>query len=97
MVSHDIRLKSNCNVVWFDLVWDSTDLYYSVREPQSSNNIGSTMVFGKVDVETSFKKASKMAENEILISDGIEPDTISFHVGNIATISLSVVKGTLVC
>lgn len=76
--------------------WDSTELYYTVREPFPSAVTKTNLVFGKITSNTTFSITSKMAENGVIFSDGMEHDPIEFNAGTTVKISLSQIKGRLV-
>jgi NAD kinase len=76
--------------------WDSEFLYYSVREPFPSANTQCDKIFGKITNHSKFSMSSKMAENGVIFSDGIEQDSIEFNAGTIANISISSRVGNLI-
>ncbi len=76
--------------------WDSEFLYYSVREPFPSTNTQCEKIFGKITNHSKFSMSSKMAENGVIFSDGIEQDSLEFNAGTIANISISSRVGNLV-
>lgn len=78
------------------IAWDSPDLHYSVREPFPSVTTQTDIVFGRVGPRNHFQMTSKMAENGVIFSDGIESDSIQFNAGTIARIKLSSTQGMLV-
>lgn len=78
------------------IAWDSPDLYYSVREPFPSVTTQVEIVFGRVSPQHHFQLTSKMAENGVIFSDGIESDSIQFNAGTVAKITLSNTEGMLV-
>jgi NAD kinase len=76
--------------------WDSADLYYTVREPFPSAVTKTNLVFGKITAGLKFKLISKMAENGVIFSDGMEDDPIPFNAGTTAQVELSTTRGVLV-
>lgn len=76
--------------------WDSQFLYYSVREPFPSATSSCNQVFGKIDSQYPLQLSSRMPENGVIFSDGIEQDAIAFNAGTIAEIKLSQRQGNLV-
>ena len=76
--------------------WDSEFLYYSVREPFPSANTKCSKVFGKITNHSKFSMSSKMAENGVIFSDGIEQDSLEFNAGTVANISISSRVGNLI-
>lgn len=78
------------------LAWDCSDLYYTVREPFPSAVTQANLVFGKIANHTTLKLTSKMAENGVIFSDGMESDPIQFNAGTTVNIGLSKTQGRLV-
>lgn len=76
--------------------WDSHFLYYSVREPFPSHVTQCELTFGKITTHEQLTLTSKMAENGVIFSDGIESDCIEFNAGTVAHIGLSQIKGNVV-
>jgi NAD kinase len=76
--------------------WDADYLYFSVREPFPSRATGTRLVFGKITPSQPLRVTSKMAENGVIFSDGIENDFLEFNSGVSATIGLAEKKGILV-
>ena len=76
--------------------WDSNFLYYTVREPFPSNVSKTNLVFGKVDSRKPLTVSSRMAENSVIFSDGLENDYLEFTAGITATIKVSDTQGVLV-
>ena len=76
--------------------WSSNYLYFSVREPFPSNTTGTEIIFGKISDERPLTVESKMAENGIIFSDGIEKDFLEFNSGSSVNITVSDRKGYLV-
>lgn len=76
--------------------WDSQFLYYTVREPFPSQVSQTTLVFGKVEQNKPLTLTSKMAENGVIFSDGLENDYLDFSAGVTATIKVSDTQGVLV-
>ena len=74
--------------------WESSHLYYSVREPFPSNITGTNLVFGKIT--NTLQITSQMPENGVIFSDGIEQDFLQFNSGMEANISIANKKGYLV-
>ena len=76
--------------------WDSNFLYYTVREPFPSQQSQTDLVFGRVDQKQPLVLTSKMAENGVIFSDGLENDYLDFSAGVTATIKVSETQGVLV-
>src|SRR5882672_7909660 len=79
-----------------DFAWDANYLFYTVREPFPTNTTGVSLVFGCVTAETPLILESRMAENGVIFSDGIEKDFLEFNSGTQAVIGIAERKGVLV-
>lgn len=79
-----------------DFPWDSEFLYFSVREPWPSKTSSAQITFGKITPETPLTLESRMPENGVIFSDGIEADYLKFNAGSVATIKVADKKGHLV-
>ncbi len=76
--------------------WDADYLFYTVREPFPTKTTGANMVFGRVTPESPLILESRMAENGVIFSDGIEKDFLEFNSGTQAIIGIAERKGVLV-
>jgi len=76
--------------------WESNYLYFTVREPFPTRTTGASLVFGRVTTEAPLTLESKMAENGVIFSDGIEQDFLEFNSGTQAVIGIAEKKGKLV-
>lgn len=76
--------------------WDANYLFYTVREPFPTKTTGASLVFGRVTTETPLILESRMAENGVIFSDGIEQDFLEFNSGTQAVIGIAERKGVLV-
>ncbi len=76
--------------------WDTARLQFAVREPFPSKTSGANIVFGAITEKHSLSIESRMPENGVIFSDGIETDYIAFNAGSIATIEISKTRGHLV-
>jgi len=79
-----------------NFAWDAKYLYYTVREPFPSKTSMATIVFGKITEKEPMKLISKMPENGVIFSDGIEADYLDFNSGTQAVIGIAEKKGLLV-
>lgn len=79
-----------------DFSWESNYLFYTVREPFPSVSSDATLVFGKISDKSPMRLISKMPENGLIFSDGIESDFLEFNSGTRAMISVAEKKGHLV-
>jgi NAD kinase len=89
------RAKVRLNVKT-EFAWDANYLFYTVREPFPTRTTGASLVFGRVDAETPLILESRMAENGVIFSDGIEKDFLEFNSGAQAVIGIAERKGLLV-
>ena len=76
--------------------WDANYLFYTVREPFPTNTTQTSLVFGSITPETPLVLESRMAENGVIFSDGMEKDFLDFNSGTQALISIAERKGFLV-
>lgn len=76
--------------------WDSSQLFFSVREPWPSKTSTAAITFGRITPDTPLVLVSHMAENGVIFSDGIEADFLHFNAGTQATITLADKRGYLV-
>ena len=79
-----------------EFAWDADCLFYTVREPFPTKTTGASLVFGRVTAEVPLVLESRMAENGVIFSDGIEQDFLEFNSGTQAVIGLAERKGVLV-
>jgi NAD kinase len=79
-----------------EFAWDANYLFYTVREPFPTKTTGASLVFGRVTPETPLILESRMAENGVIFSDGIEKDFLEFNSGTQAVIGVAERKGVLV-
>lgn len=79
------------------LPWDACHLVYAVREPFPSRSSQAGLVYGHVHREQPLKLRSRMPENGVIFSDGMEDDFLRFTAGVEATVGIAPVQGRLVC
>lgn len=79
-----------------EFAWDANYLCYTVREPFPTRTTGTSIVFGHVTAETPLILESRMAENGVIFSDGIERDFLNFNSGASAVVTVAERKGVLV-
>jgi len=79
-----------------EFAWDADYLFYTVREPFPTKTTGASLVFGRVTPEAPLILESRMAENGVIFSDGIEKDFLEFNSGTQAVIGIADRKGVLV-
>ncbi len=76
--------------------WDTDELTFAVREPFPTRNSQATLVYGKVTAQQALRLRSRMPDNGVIFSDGMEADFLRFTAGVEATITLADVSGQLV-
>ena len=76
--------------------WDSPELTFAVREPFPSRVSKTELVFGHVSAGQPLRLRSRMPENGVIFSDGIEVDYLRFTAGMEATVSVAARQGCLV-
>lgn len=76
--------------------WDSNALIFSVREPFPSKSSNTNCIFGEIKKNKPLNIISKMPENGVIFSDGIESDFLTFSSGMSANITIADRKGHLV-
>ncbi len=87
------RLRLNVKT---EFAWDADYLFYTVREPFPTRTTGASLVFGRVTANAPLILESRMAENGVIFSDGIEKDFLEFNSGTRAVVGLAERKGLLV-
>ncbi len=78
------------------LAWDADRLSFAVREPFPSRSSQATLVYGTVEPGQPLRVRSRMPENGVIFSDGIEADFLGFTAGLEATVAVSTNKGQLI-
>lgn len=76
--------------------WDAQTLTFAVREPFPSQSSQAALAYGSVTRDRPLKLRSRMPENGVIFSDGIEADFLRFTAGVEATVGLAAVSGRLV-
>lgn len=89
------RLFNLENYAW-RFPWDANYLRFTVREPFPSTTFSATLVFGEITAQQPMQLVSRMTENGVIFSDGIENDFLDFNSGTQAKISLAEKRGYLV-
>jgi NAD kinase len=79
-----------------EFAWDANYLFFTVREPFPTQTTGASLVFGRVTPEVPLMLESRMAEQGVIFSDGIEKDFLEFNSGTQAIIRIAERKGVLV-
>ncbi len=97
------QARAACGLFGFDdscdykkIAWDEKKLSFVVREPFPSNTTAASVVYGTLSEGDPFRVLSKMSENGVIFSDGMEADAISFNAGVEVNIGISETRGCLV-
>lgn len=75
--------------------WDTDKLTFAVREPFPTKTSSAELVFGAVARKQELKIRSRMPDNGVIFSDGMEADYLRFTAGMEATITIAAVAGQL--
>lgn len=89
-------LNKKTNFVYPATKWDSNILRFAVREPFPSKASEAKLVFGEINPRKPLTLSSRMSENGVIFSDGIEADFLDFNSGAKAIITLAEKKGRLI-
>lgn len=76
--------------------WSANQLVFMVREPWPSKSSQAGLVYGTIDKEKPLRLVSRMPEDGVIFSDGIEQDAVPFTSGAIADIGVSAQKANLI-
>lgn len=76
--------------------WSNDCLYFAVREPFPSVSSGNSLVFGRIRDDGDLSIESKMGENGIIFSDGIQSDYLGFNYSVKAKFGIAEEKGRVV-
>ncbi len=79
-----------------EFAWGANYLFFTVREPFPTHTTGTSLVLGRVTLETPLHLESQMAENGVIFSDGVEKDFLEFNSGTQAVVNVAERKGLLV-
>jgi len=76
--------------------WDTERLTFAVREPFPSRSSAAGLVLGHVSPHQPLRLRSRMPEQGVIFSDGMEADFLRFTAGLEATIGIAAQRGCLV-
>lgn len=76
--------------------WDTTTLEFAVREPFPSRASQTSLVYGHFGADDPLRIRSRMPDNGVIFSDGVEADFLRFTAGMEVVVSVSPVMGLLV-
>lgn len=79
-----------------DAGWDDDELLFAVREPFPSVCTGAEMIYGNIAPGARFEIESRMGENGIIFSDGVQEDFLEFNYSVVASIGVDDIKGRIV-
>lgn len=92
-----IALAQNVNMDEYQIKsWDSQELMFAVREPFISKVSQANIVYGTVTKDKALSLESRMPENGVIFSDGIEADYLEFNVGSKVDITIADRQGRLI-
>ena len=78
------------------LPWDAPQLVFAVREPFPSRASQATIVYGNIEAHAPLHLRSRMPDNGVIFSDGMEVDFLRFTAGMEAVIAPAERHGCLV-
>jgi NAD kinase len=81
---------------WQPMAWEERALVFAVREPFPTRSSQATLVYGRVQADKPLRVRSRMPDNGIIFSDGMEADHLQFSAGMEAVIGPSRTTGQLV-
>ena len=81
---------------WQPMPWEERALVFAVREPFPTRSSQATLVYGRVQADQPLRVRSRMPDNGIIFSDGMEADHLQFTAGMEAVIGPSGTTGRLV-
>ncbi|MGM9479975.1 sugar kinase [Roseateles sp. NT4] len=76
--------------------WDTDHLTFAVREPFLTQRTQAGLVHGQVTKAAALRLRSRMPENGVIFSDGMESDFLRFTAGIEVTVSVAQTQGVLV-
>ena len=88
-IGHTVRRSGAREADGGRFPWDAKRLVYVVREPWPSKTTGASVVHGVITPGQPLTIVSRMAENGVIFSDGVEADFLSFTAGLTATIRVA--------
>lgn len=81
---------------WHALPWDAPQLVFAVREPFPSRGSRTALVYGQVSAERPLTLRSRMPDQGVIFSDGMEADFLRFPAGMEAVVAPARRRGRLV-
>jgi NAD kinase len=89
-------MKASRSIDYRPQPWDADHLTFVVREPFPSKTSRTDLVYGSVTAQQPLLLRSRMPDNGVIFSDGMEADYLRFTAGMEAKITLSPTRGQLV-
>ena len=89
-------LYGKAEIKYRPIDWSADMLMYTVREPYPSKFTQAHIVHGILKTGDEFKITSRMPENGVVFSDGIEEDNIAFNAGTEISVKIADKKGRLI-
>lgn len=84
------------SVAYQPMPWDTPKLVFAVREPFPSRASQATIVYGTIEANVPLHLRSRMPDNGVIFSDGMELDFLRFTAGMEAVIAPARRQGCLV-
>lgn len=78
------------------MAWEDRRLAFVVREPYPSKVTQAGIVYGRIEKGDTFSLVSRMPENGVVFSDGMEEDALAFHSGTEITVRIAGRQGQIV-
>lgn len=76
--------------------WDAPELRFAVREPFASRTSGARIVWGRIRAGETLEITSRMPQDGVIFSDGVEEDYLAFDSGAVARIRVAERRAHLV-
>jgi NAD kinase len=89
-------MKASRSIDYRPQPWDTDHLTFVVREPFPSKTSRAELVYGAVTAQQPLLLRSRMPDNGVIFSDGMEADYLRFTAGIEAKITVSPTRGQLV-
>lgn len=81
-VDSQITVSANMRLL---LPWDAEPLVYALRSPWPRQPAGASLVDGVITQDQPLAGTSRMVEDDVMLSDGVETDRLAFDAGSLAT------------
>lgn len=84
------------DAIYRPLAWEERALMFAVREPFPTRTSKASLVYGRVEEGRPLRIRSRMPDQGVIFSDGMESDFLRFTAGMEATIGPAATEGRLV-